>query len=117
MARVDDVDTFNDWRGQWVQSEELSRIYSEGSAGKQLTTIEEVRFKNLCTSELWTHLKLFERALALNDEDAAANLVSIVSRYMLPSSLWLRRCWNDVKVGMLAYGSEDFVSRVASALE
>lgn len=117
MARVEDVDTFNSWRGQWVQSEELARIYSAGSAGHPLSEIDEVRFRNLCTSELWTHLKLFERALALNDEDAAAGSIAIVARYMLPSSPGLRRCWDEVKVGMLAYGSDEFVLRVDDALD
>lgn len=116
MARVEDVDTFNSWRGQWVQSNELSRIYSEGNAGLRLTEIEAVRYSNLCTSELWTHLKLFERALALKDEEAATKSIAIVAEYMLPANPGLRQCWGEVKVGMLAYGSDEFVSRVDAAL-
>ncbi len=110
-ARMADVDTFNDLRGQWVQDEELTRIWVEGRAGKKLSVIENARFENLCTSDLWTFLKIFERSFALGDmttADASAKMV----RQQNDDQPGMARCWQDVRKAMLAYGAERFVVAV-----
>jgi hypothetical protein len=117
MARVDDVETFNDWRGQWVQDEELSRIYIEGRDGNELSDLDQERFLNLCTSELWMHLKLFERARALNDEVAASNAIVLLAKFKLPRRPGIRECWDVEKHAMIAYGSTEFVARVEEGLK
>jgi hypothetical protein len=110
-ARMADVDTFNDLRAQWLQNEELTRIWIDGKDGKELTVIENARFENLCTSDLWTFLKIFERSFALGDMTTADSSAKMV-RNTINEKPGIARCWQGVRQAMLAYGAERFVVAV-----
>ena len=105
------VDTFNEWRGQWVQDAELTRIYMDGIAGKELTEIEQARFDNLCVSEYWTHLKIHEWTIATDDTATNAGHLEMV-RAGLEQSPGLRKCWNRVKNEMRVYGADSFIDGI-----
>ena len=110
-ARMADVDTFNDLRGQWVQDEELTRIWIDGQAGKDLSDIDNARFLNLCTSDLWTFLKIYERSTALGDMTTAKSSATMV-RQTIDGKPGIKRCWKGVRSAMLDYGADGFVSAV-----
>jgi hypothetical protein len=115
-ARIDGVSAFTNWRGQWVESEELTRIYIGGYEGKSPsdvsdTEVNEARFLNLCNSELWLHLEIYEKSVALGDiETANANAQLIGSE--IGESIGMTKCWNRTKVGMSLFGADKFVSAV-----
>ena len=110
-ARMADVDTFNDLRALWLQDEELTRIWIDGKAGKELTVIENARFENLCTSDLWTFLKIFERSFALGDMTTAGASAKMV-RQTINKNPGVERCWQGVRQAMLIYGADRFVVAV-----
>jgi len=110
-ARMADVDTFNDLRAQWLQNEELTHIWIDGLAGNELSGLENARFENLCTSNLWTFLKIFERSFALGDMTTAGASAKMV-RTTINAKPGMKACWQGVREAMLAYGAERFVVAV-----
>ena len=92
-ARMADVDTFN------------------GLAGNELSGLENARFENLCTSNLWTFLKIFERSFALGDMTTAGASAKMV-RTTINAKPGMKACWQGVREAMLAYGAERFVVAV-----
>ena len=110
-SRMSAVDTFNDWRGQWVQDEELTRIWVTGHSGEGLSAIEQARYDNLCTSNLWIHLKIHEWGIAMGDMETVRGHAKMI-RSQLEGSPGHKRCWEVVRAAMLMYRADSFIEAV-----
>lgn len=112
-ARMAPVDTFNEWIGIRVQDEELTRIYMDGRAGKELTEIDEERFNTLCSREFWIHLKIHEGSIATGDTATTARHLDLIGGGLAQSAGY-RKCWNLVKNQLRMYGANTFVDGIES---
>ena len=115
-SRMSAVDTFNDWRGQWVQDAELTRIWISGLAGEQLESIDQARFENLCISDFWTHLKVHEWSISTGDDRTTRGHMELVVAQLQDSPGWMH-CWEIVKPSMTMYGADSFVNSIEKGLK
>lgn len=110
-ARMEPVDTFNELSGLLIQDEELTRIWLDGRAGKELSEVEQARFDRLCTRLFWTHLKVHEWTIVSGDTNGNAGNLEIV-RASLAQNPGTMGCWNRVKNSFRLYGADSFVDGV-----
>jgi hypothetical protein len=115
-SRMSAVDTFNEWRGQWVQDEELTRIWISGLDGNPLEPIDQARFENLCTSDFWIHLKIHEWSMTTGDYRTTDGHMELVISQLQNKPGWMR-CWEIVKPAMTMYGASTFVNSIENGLK
>ena len=114
QARSMEIDQFNDFRAFVSQSEELSRIWVEGSAGQSLNAIDQSRFNMLCLSNVWISVGAYERSLLLDRPRIAEGTVRIRAE-MLVNLPGFKDCWNNaVRQTVLDYGMGEYVDAVES---
>lgn len=115
QARSMEIDQFNDFRAFVSQSEDLSRIWVEGSGGQPLDAVEQSRFEMLCLSNVWISVGAYERSLMLGRPGVAEGTVRIRAE-MLANSPGFRNCWdNVVRQSVVEYGLSEYADAVESA--
>jgi len=76
-----------------AENEEIARLWVDGLAGKELDSVEAVRFDSLCRDYLWREAVDFNRQSLLNREDGQHRVVDRVRR-LLANNPGMQECWN-----------------------
>ena len=101
---------FNVTRSMLAQDEQLARIWIEGSAGNELTQVDQLRFLSLCETNLWTFQSLYLRYVSLGQNIEADGIIADIHETI--QSPGIRKCWDDIKGTMIKNGNESFVKSV-----
>lgn len=110
-ARALEIEQFNEFRSMVLQDSELSRIWDDGNAGRDLSPSDATRFGLLCANVIWISAGSFERSVALDRLDAAAATTAIRAA-MIDDSEYFRDCWLSLRDTLVAYGVSEYVDAV-----
>ena len=108
--RAISLESYNDFRALVVQDAELSRIWSDGRAGVELSALDEARFRTLCTSSVCLAVTQFERGAILGDGTVEGQVTLTANR--LAQYPGYQRCWENNRENVQAYGLGLFVEEV-----
>jgi hypothetical protein len=115
-ARDSTLQDFIDFRESIFQNEALAQIKLNGDAGEQLSQVDAARYSMMCRNQIFIFAVGYERASALNPESGQAAAVQGLSG-LIADNPGLRTCWDSDKVSISAWGIENFVDAVDSALQ
>jgi hypothetical protein len=111
QARTIEIEQFNSFRSMVTQDPELSRIWFNGLADKNLDASDEARFKFLCENNIWISIGSFDRSTELNRPVVAQGTVQVRAD-MIDSSSRFRSCWIGHREMIRRYDMEDYVEAV-----
>ena len=104
------TELFNVTRGMLAQDEQLARIWIDGSAGNELSAVDQLRFMSLCETNLWTFQSMYLRYISLGQIAEADGIISDIHENIRPPGM--RQCWDRIKETMIKNGNENFVISV-----
>jgi len=112
-AREIEIVQFNEFRSMIVQDPELTRIWSDGNADRELDSFSQTRFDLLCNNIVWMSAGSYERSIALERVDAAAATTIARAAYIDGSKIF-KNCWLSLRDMLRSYGMSDYVDAVES---
>ena len=114
FARAAAIDRHSDvvsrWRGRWIASEAVARLWQSAIEGEQLKGVDRVRWENLMIDWINTYRSNFYRAKAVGDEGLARQAVMTVVPLINQSPV-LREFWFEGRP-MNVVAAKDFVVAV-----
>ena len=116
QARTIEIEQFNSFRSMVTQDPELSRIWFDGLADKDLEPSDEARFTYLCENNIWISVGSFDRSTELNRPVVAQGTVQVRAG-MIDSSSRFRSCWVGHREMIRRYDMEDYVDAVEQAVK
>ena len=115
-AREIEVEQFNEFRSMIVQDPELTRIWSDGIADRELDSLSQTRFDLLCNNIVWMSAGSYERSIALERVDAAAATTAARADYIDGSEIF-KSCWLSLRDTLKSYGMTDYVDAVEAQVK
>lgn len=108
------ADASDDFRIMTANSEELTRIWLDGIAGKDLSEIEEHRFRMMCGMGIWNSAALYRRSTIL-EQEVLAGAEERYWRRTIDAQPGMKRCWENNVNGLRSWGFQDFVDAVTES--
>ena len=110
-ARTVELQQYNDFRAMLLEVPGLLDIWNSGLRGDSLSQLDDSRFLYTCQNYLWLSVTVFERSTELGRDSTAAGTVRQRGD-LLRESAGFRRCWEDNRDTILAYGLSKYVESV-----
>lgn len=110
-ARTIEIEQFNTFRSMVTQDAELSRIWFDGLADKELDSEDEARFGYLCENNIWISIGSFDRSSELSRPVVAQGTLQVRAD-MIDSSARFRSCWIRHRGTIQRYDMADYVDGV-----
>ena len=104
------LEYLNEFRASLAQDEQLAEIWLRGSSGSELSSVEQVRFFNLCETLLWAIVASHRRFTALGQEREAEAIVGLARGSFRDPGM--RECWDANRMALINRGDEALVSEV-----
>lgn len=115
-AREIEIVQFNEFRSMIVQDPELTRIWSDGNADRELDSFSQTRFDLLCNNIVWMSAGSYEHSIALERINAAAATTIARAAYIDGSEIF-RNCWLSLRDSLRSYGMGDYVDAVEAQVK
>lgn len=115
-ARTIEIEQFNAFRSMIVQDPELTRIWSDGIADRELDSLSQTRFDLLCNNVVWMSAGSYERSIALDRVDAAAATTAFRATQIDRSEIF-KNCWLSLRDTLRSYGMSDYVDAVEAQVK
>ena len=115
-ARTIEIEQFNAFRSMIVQDPELTGIWSDGIADRELDSLSQTRFDLLCNNIVWMSAGSYERSIALERFDAAAATTAARAAY-IDGSEKFKSCWLSLRDSLRSYGMSDYVDAVEAQVK
>jgi hypothetical protein len=96
-----------------IQSREITQLWMDGLAGKDLDPVDQSRFNSMCSNETWSDALLYERSVALGRIVWEKAIVESNKRG-LEENPGFKACWERRRETLKGWGYEDFVNKVDS---
>ena len=96
-----------------VQSRELSQLWMDGLAGKDLDPVDQFRFDSMCADTTWSNALLYERSVALGRTLWAARIIES-TKESIERNPGFKACWEWRGERLKGWGYDDFVNKVNS---
>jgi hypothetical protein len=113
-SRRAEINQYNEWRAL-VIADDNPRIWLAGRAGQELSPSDQLIFRQLCVTQFWLGLVLYESSVALGRTHMANGAVSMRVQQIRQFPGY-KTCWDGVKPSMQYYGESDFVDLVDAEL-
>ena len=94
-----------------VQDAELAQIWLDGISGKDLSEVDQFRFRAMCHESIWQEATMHDRMLILGrPELARAQEEAFASK--IRSQPGFKTCWERNLIGLRQWGYEDLIQAV-----
>ena len=109
-ARRSEIDQFNGFRTLLIQNDN-PRIWLEGLTGEDLVPSDQLIFSQLCATQTWISVGVYERSIELGRFGVAQATASRRAKQVRKYPGY-RACWESIKSSIREYGISEFVDLV-----
>jgi hypothetical protein len=110
---ISSLERFSAIRDQIAESEEMAQIWTKGLADEDLTAIDEIRFRQMCTNRLYATGVMIKHFSESGSADYAFWAESEANQ--IAGSQRMRTCWDTI-MGMREFSNDVFVDAIEARL-
>ena len=105
-----DVSRFTEWRANFINDPQTTKLFLDGVAGQELTDVDRFRFNALCNDLFWAAALMHERSVVLGRLEYESATVTWMQQII--SEPGTEACWQELRGVYVLWGYSDFVDAV-----